>query len=67
MLTDRPNIVICHWRPKRSPKRRPPPPLTCGRIVEIKPRMKGQDLPRGVPDEAQRRVLIEQYLKKGAP
>lgn len=64
MLTNSPNIVICDWKPKRSPKRRPQPELTCGRIVEIKPRKRTREVRYGVPDEAQRRVLIADYLAR---
>lgn len=65
MLTDRPNIVFCDYRPKRAPKRHKQPELLCGRIIEIKPRKRDHShIPVGVPDDRQRSILIQEYLAK---
>jgi hypothetical protein len=61
---DRPNIVYCDWKPRRSRKRRPQPELTCGRIVTYLPVKNKRLIPRGVSDDAQRAERIRQYLSQ---
>ena len=66
-MWETPNIVYCHYRPERSRKRRPQPPLLCGRIVEIASVKKRRPLLPGVPDDAQRAVIIRGAGRKLPP
>jgi hypothetical protein len=61
-MWESPIIVRYDHRRSRSKAKRPPIDLTCGRIVVAKP--KPSALPKGVPDEQQRSIIIQRYLEK---
>ena len=61
------NIARCDWRPKRSRKRRPQPPLTCGRIIEIAPRKRDlSHIHIGVPDSRDAPYAFDNTRRTGS-